>query len=1653
MTRNLPVVPPTAPPATPPIAIIGLACMFPQAPDATAFWNNIIAGVDAIGEPVPNWDAQRYLAAGKIKTHFGGYLRDLYRFDPREFGIMPNSMDGGEPDQFLALRVARDALVDAGYFGPEVDHRDTGVILGHSTYLHRGQVTVIQTDIVIDQTLEVLRAAMPHLGEDELSRVRAMLAKKIPPMNADTAPGLVPNVMTGRIANRLNLKGPNYLVDAACSSSLLAVGAAIDELRAGRSRMMLAGGVNASLPADVTTIFTQLGALSARGKVRPFEAGSDGTLLGEGLGMVVLKRLDDALADGDRIYAVLRGVGQSSDGKGTGLLAPSQEGETLAIRRAYDASGVDPDSVGLVEAHGTGIPLGDRTEIASLKAVFGERQAPIGTKALGSVKSMISHCIPAAGIASLIKMALALHHRVLPPTLCEQVNPELGIERTPFYVNTRTAPWPSRLGQPRRAAVNAFGFGGTNSHAVLEQAPDAAPRPRRLNRWPAELCLLSAASVPALVARIDALQQSLGAHPEWTLPQVAAALWRDDPSAEHRLAIVAADLPGLAKSLQQARKRLGEMGDTPVAWNTRGGVAYSPQRVDGQLAFLFPGEGSQYPGMFADLAMCFDEVQQWLDFWHGLYGLPTGQTRTDIVFPSSEIDDARRRELEQRMHDMDVGSESVFIGGMAMHELLTALGVRPDVMLGHSSGESAALGASGANPAVTPQARADCIARHYAVYEALLQDGKIPTGALLAVGALPPDMVQAEIDRLGGDVVVAMDNCANQIVLYGSPEAIARAQQALTPLGGICMPLPFDRGYHTPVFAEVSRAFLQYYRDVKLGVPKVPMYSCASADRFPGSVAAVRQLAAAQWSQKVRFRETVLKMHDDGVRLFVEVGPSANLTAFVNDILIDRDHVALATNVRRKDGVGQLLSVLGKLWLAGRPPAIDRLFDGRAIPAIDFDAPPPKPLGVALDNTMPMVRLDDADRALLAALGGAPKVLAGEAPAVAPASVPHTPEPLAGAPAASRAEAPTATPTATPADDGQAAVMAGYFDLMRGFLDQQAQVVQALAGADAGSDAGVDASAHDDPLADPAAAASPPAGGLPPEAVAWTSTHAHGGPTPLLDEILAEVPGQSLHARCRVAMVNDRFIRDHVMSGPVSEVDPTLFGLSCVPFTVSLELMAEACVRLAGRRDVRVIEHVKAFDWITLDEDELGFEVLAERLPDGRFAARVQTARGTAISAEFAFDAGLQLPGVPDLAEHRASCLNWPDLYATGMFHGPVFQSMQYVEGWDDGGIDVQLGSCTLDGFFAEGDRPSLVLNPVLLDAMGQVVACWLVQYVGVSFHAFPSTIERLELHETCPADCNGAVLRMRQRPVDGRATDIHAPRAWCFDCVDAQGRVLMRGQDLVNLFFVAPQAYHDVRCDPLGGWLGGPAAADAGPEVLLWQVPLMSEEFCGVSGAIGLRILAHALLGRAERDEWRALAASALRRRREWLFGRATLKEAVRAWLHAHTGHLLHPSDVVVTHDAQGAPGVDGWWRGTLVDAAPRVSLSHTHQACLAAVAPASLSIGVDLEAFDRVQPALLDGALTDGERALLAGLQGDALAERVLRLWCAKEAAAKCLGTGLKGQPEAFAVVQADATLDRVVVDHLGSRVEVRLSCSARTIIATATGSGSEVNEIGIA
>jgi acyl transferase domain-containing protein/phosphopantetheinyl transferase len=1559
-----------------------MACIFPQAPDLETFWRNILAGVDAVGEPLEAWEAKRYLASGRINTPFGGYLKDLYRFDPREFGIMPNSLDGGEPDQYLALKVARDALADSGYWRDDYDHRDTGIIIGHSTYLHRGQVSHVQNHIVVDQTLELLQAALPDLDDEQARQIRQALLAKLPPSNADNAPGLVPNVMTGRIANRLNLKGPNYILDAACSSSLLAVNAAMDELRNRRSRLMIAGGVNASLPAEVSVIFTQLGALSGRGKVRPFETGSDGTLLGEGLGMVVLKRLEDALADGDRIYAQILGVGQASDGRGTGLLAPSVDGETLAIQRAYEASGVDPASISLVEAHGTGIPLGDKTEIAALRNVLGERRGQFGSVALGSVKSMISHCIPAAGLAGLIKTALALHHKVLPPTLCGSVNPELGIEQTPLYVNTTQRPWLAAPGQPRRAGIDSFGFGGINTHAIVQEAPDSAVQPARFTPWPFELCLWAAADTETLIGQIQQAAAYLEAYPATALRDIAAGLAQQPLDGPVRLAIVADDTAGLAKKLQQALKQL-QSGKT-ARWMTRGGAFFSSQPLDGKLAFLFPGEGSQYLNMFADLAQCFPVVREWFDFWQRLYPDEPGSSRTDWLFPpASELSPALQATLEARLHAMDVGSEAVFIAGQAMFALLSSLGVAADAMVGHSTGESSALAASGAMGAGSHGRVAECIRQLNAVYLQVLQDGDIATGALLTVGALPRATVEQQLAAHQGAAMIAMDNCDNQLVLFGSEESIAALMKSLGEAGGICALLPFDRAYHTPLFAGVSRAFLQYYRAIGLEPPRVPLYSCATAALFPGEADAVCELAAAQWSAPVRFRETIRQMHQDGVRYFIEVGPSGNLTGFVNDILAGQEYMALASNQRKRSGLEQLLTVLGSLFVNGKAVAVNRLFEPRACRPVDFRQPPaPAKPAMPLANTLPVLHVDEPLRALLQ-------------------------EAVAAAISGSR----TGIPPLSTRMGSQPSFRQGMPETMAMDGTQGPGSAPSLA-MDTGNPCRYDAA---------------------------LTTY----PTPFLASAV-RLDANRLSATCPLSVEQDLFLQNHIIGGTVSDNQPELLGLSCVPLTVSLEIMAEACALLAGSKSVGAIENVRAFDWIALDQGEVLLEVQAECLDPaaGLYRAAISNAGKTVMSAEYRWAVPAAAQPLAPLAEMRPYRYPAEELYQTGMFHGPIFQSIAAIAGWCDEGIDAVLAPAGLQGFFSEGETPDFVLNPVLLDALGQLIAYWIAQQVGLDFNSFPSTIARIDLHAPCPQDLSGTLLRGRQSPVGG---NLETPRSWDFDCVQ-NGRTLLTASGFVNVYFPVPHHFADIRRDPLSGWLGRPWSLAGQEAVLLWQVEHLPESFCNQSSGIFLRILAHSVLSAGELEEWHGLRSNP-RQARQWLHGRLCLKEAVRYWIYQQTGELLPAADIEVLHDAYGAPYVDGWWNSAWLEA-PSVSLSHDNQASIAAVAASGQALGVDTESLGHSHnPDWLAQAFTLAEQRLLAATPDAWRPDALLRLWCAKEAAAKYCGSGLQGNPTAFEVSFPTHDWNVAMVIHEQYPISVTLQRLDDRIVALA-GSLDEVD-----
>jgi acyl transferase domain-containing protein len=457
------------------VSIIGMGCVFPGSPDPGSFWENICAKRGFIVDH-PDPQSAKYLDPEsrdfeRVYSLRGGFLGSLATFEPTKHGVMPADVQGGDGDQFLTLRAATDAIEDAGLDLGAIRRDRVEVILGHSTYFTPGNVNWFQIGVALEQTVEVLRSLYPDISTAEAARIRASLKRSLPPMTAQTPTALLPNIIASRLANRLDLMGPSYILDAACATSHIAVGNAVRDLLTDACDYVLVGATQTSCLVLELMLFCAIQAMSRHSELRPFDKKADGTMLGEGVGVLVLRRTRDAERDGSRIYAVIRGVGTASDGRGKGLLAPRLEGQELAIRRAYEQDGVDPRTVELVEAHGTGIPLGDATEIAALTRVFGPRQGSRPTCGVGTIKSMIGHCRSAAGIAGIIKATLALHHRILPPTLnCHEPNPDLQLEKSPFYINSETRPWTrSHSGSPRRAGVSAMGFGGIDAHCVLEE--------------------------------------------------------------------------------------------------------------------------------------------------------------------------------------------------------------------------------------------------------------------------------------------------------------------------------------------------------------------------------------------------------------------------------------------------------------------------------------------------------------------------------------------------------------------------------------------------------------------------------------------------------------------------------------------------------------------------------------------------------------------------------------------------------------------------------------------------------------------------------------------------------------------------------------------------------------------------------------------------------------------------------------------------------------------------------------------------------------------------------------------------------------------------------------------------------------------------------
>ncbi|MEE8523392.1 MAG: amino acid adenylation domain-containing protein, partial [Thermoanaerobaculia bacterium] len=802
------------------VAILAMAGRFPGASDLDRLWTNLSAGRESItvfsdeelrqaGVPPAELEHPDYVKAA-------GTLVDADLFDASFFGFAPREAELLDPQQRLFLECAWEALEEAGY-GAAADRGAVGVFAGasFSTYLVR-----------LTRRLEV---------PNSMAGLQALISND-------------KDFLATRVAYKLDLHGPAVTVQTACSTSLVAVHQACQSLLAGECDLAIAAGVSVRVPLKAGYLYQDGGILSRDGHCRAFAADAGGTVPGSGVGVVVLKPLADAVADGDPILAVIRGSAINNDGAlKVGYTAPGVEGQTAVVSQAWRFADVDPATAGYVETHGTGTPLGDPIEIEAVTRVFGDGNS-VGSCALGSIKTNIGHLDAAAGIAGLIKTVLALRHRQIPPSLhCQKPHPEIDFAAGRFYVNTALRDWPRQQTPcgplPRRAGVSSFGVGGTNVHVVLEEAPEVACKPDSSQQ--ARLLVLSARSEAALERAEVNLAEHLRRHPELDLTDIATTLQLGRQAFEHRRSLVCRDLAEAAAALA-----------TPAA----GGRGRAPETGSPALVFLFPGQGTQTADMGADLYRQEPIFRQTVDRCAEILSDPLGIDVRELLYPPADkIDGANRR-----LRDTAVAQPLLFVTEVALARLWTERVGRPQAMIGHSLGEYVAAFVAGvfsfedALTLVTERGR--------------LMAG-LPAGAMLAVPVAATELTP----RLGPDLALAAVNAPDRSVASGPTAAIDELAERLAADGIRSQRLKTSHAFHSPMMEPILEPFGRCLRQVELRPPSIPYLSNLTGDWITPAEATDPDYWLRHLRQTVRFGDGVARLLEDPDALYVEVGPGRAL--------------------------------------------------------------------------------------------------------------------------------------------------------------------------------------------------------------------------------------------------------------------------------------------------------------------------------------------------------------------------------------------------------------------------------------------------------------------------------------------------------------------------------------------------------------------------------------------------------------------------------------------------------------------------------------------------------------------------------------------------------------------------------------------------------
>ncbi len=844
------------------IAIIGIACRFPGAPNAQAFWHNLETGVDAIREVPPDrWDADEYFdpspdAAGKICTRHGGFLDEIDRFDPQFFGISPREAVGMDPQQRLLLEVTWEALENAAQAPNRLAGSRTGVFMG-------------------------------ICGNDF---AHVMLARGEDLIDSYLGTGTAHSACVGRISHVLGLEGPSLAIDTACSSSLVAVHQACGSLLNGDCHLALAGGVNVNLSPAVNISCSRAQMFSPRGRCHTFDASADGYVRGEGCGIVVLKRLDDARRDGDRILAVVRGSAVNQDGRSGGLTVPSGTAQQRVIRQALQKAGIEPNDVGYLEAHGSGTSLGDPIEVHAAANVLAPGRTPRQPLLIGSVKTNIGHLEAAAGIAGLIKVVLALQHGMVPPHLhFKHPNPHVSWHELPVRVPTEPTPWPRSNDRPRCAGVSSFGFSGTNCHVVLEEPAERLAQPSKWQR-PRHLFVLSAKTAAALDASTRQFAATLKSDHKLRLSDVCHTAAVGRAHFDHRLCVQ-------TDSIQQLTQTLSDPALAGQSTELLRGQVES--RGGPPIAFLFTGQGSQYVGMGRELYETQPEFQRALDECDEISRQWLDRPLLSILYPSeSEASDIDRTDNAQ---------PALFALEYALARTWMSWGIRPTVLLGHSVGEYVAACVAGV---FDLEAGLRLIAARGRLMQALPD-----VGCMYAVSA-SESAVAAANTKCKDRVSIAAVNSPSQTVISGESGAVESIARELQIQGIKATRLGVSHAFHSPLMEPMLDEFARICADVKYSPPRLALISNVSGTPASHDIA-TPDYWRTHVLATVRFLDGIVSAKAAGAEAFLELGPQPTLLGLTCQCLGDAGILCLPSLRKGRRDWDQMLTSLGQLYVHG----------------------------------------------------------------------------------------------------------------------------------------------------------------------------------------------------------------------------------------------------------------------------------------------------------------------------------------------------------------------------------------------------------------------------------------------------------------------------------------------------------------------------------------------------------------------------------------------------------------------------------------------------------------------------------------------------------------------------------------------------------------